>query len=135
VYEGCTVPRFYDTLLAKLVVWGADRPAAIARMARALGEYQVVGVRTTLPVLARIMADEDFGAGRLSTAFLDRKLPAWPPSDGRHALVAIVAAAVGEYERLRGPVPAGAGPAAGAGGMSIAAWRLAAMPGWRGAAR
>src|SRR5439155_482247 len=52
VYEGYTVPSFYDTLLAKLIVWGADRAAAIDRMARALAEYRVVGVHTTIPVLA-----------------------------------------------------------------------------------
>jgi hypothetical protein len=46
-YEGYTVPRFYDTLMAKLIVWGADRATAIERMLRALGEYKVVGVRTT----------------------------------------------------------------------------------------
>src|SRR5207253_6677790 len=58
-YEGYTVPRWYDTLLAKLIVWGADRPTALARMLRALGEYQVVGVRTTIPALARIIAHPD----------------------------------------------------------------------------
>jgi acetyl-CoA carboxylase biotin carboxylase subunit len=132
VYEGYTVPRFYDTLLAKLVAWGADRPAAIDRMARALGEYQVVGVRTTLPILARIMADDDFRAGRLSTAFLDHKLPAWPSSDGRHALVAVVAAAVAEYERQRGQRAAPAGAAGDTDGTATPRWRLATLPGWRG---
>jgi acetyl-CoA carboxylase biotin carboxylase subunit len=50
-YEGCTIPRFYDTLISKLIVWGPDRASAIARMARALEEYKVTGVRTTIPVL------------------------------------------------------------------------------------
>ena len=63
VYAGYTIPRFYDTLMAKLIVWGADRDAAIARMARALGEYTVVGVQTTIPVLQRIIAHPDFVAG------------------------------------------------------------------------
>src|SRR5262249_48815490 len=70
VYAGYTVPRFYDTLLAKLIVWGADRDAAVARMARALAEYTVVGLPTTIPLLQHIIADEDFAAGRLSTQFL-----------------------------------------------------------------
>ncbi len=48
VYAGYTIPRFYDTLMAKLIVWGPDRDAAIARMRRALAEYQVVGVQTTI---------------------------------------------------------------------------------------
>src|SRR5205814_1433174 len=63
-YEGYTVPRWYDTLLAKLIVWGADRPTALARMLRALAEYQVVGVRTTIPALERIIGHPDFRAGR-----------------------------------------------------------------------
>jgi acetyl-CoA carboxylase biotin carboxylase subunit len=105
-YEGCTIPRFYDTLLAKLIVWGADRTAAIERMARALAEYKVVGVRTTLPVLARIVAHPEFRAGRLSTGFLDRVLPDLVREAGRRRAVAIVAAALVEYERLgRGVLP------------------------------
>ncbi|HXH84487.1 MAG TPA: acetyl-CoA carboxylase biotin carboxylase subunit, partial [Candidatus Tectomicrobia bacterium] len=65
VYEGATIPRWYDTLIAKLIVWGPDRAAAIARMGRALAEYRVAGVRTTIPVLERIVADPDFRDGRL----------------------------------------------------------------------
>ena len=76
VYAGCTISRFYDTLMAKLVVWGPDREAAIARMARALGEYTVAGVQTTIPILQRIVAHPDFVAGRLSTGFMDRLLAA-----------------------------------------------------------
>src|SRR4026207_1570140 len=56
VYAGATIPRYYDTLMAKLIVWGPDREAAIARMARALAEYKVVGVRTTIPLPARLVA-------------------------------------------------------------------------------
>ena len=76
VYAGSTVPRYYDPLLAKLVVWGPDRDAAIARMTRALDEYHVAGVRTTIPFLQHIVRSPDFVAGRLSTHFemLDRKL-------------------------------------------------------------
>src|SRR5207245_750700 len=83
VYEGYTVPRFYDTLLAKLIVWGVDRPTAIQRMARALAEYKVVGILTTIPVLAHIVSHDDFRAGKLSTGFLDRILPALAASRDR----------------------------------------------------
>src|SRR5437016_5030092 len=103
IYEGYTIPRFYDTLLSKLIVWGADRDAAIDRMARALAEYRVTGVRTTIPVLARIMAHEDFRAGRLSTGFIERVMPRLLPSDGRLASIAIIAAAVAEYEHAGQP--------------------------------
>jgi acetyl-CoA carboxylase biotin carboxylase subunit len=100
-YEGYTVPRWYDTLLAKLIVWGADRPAAIDRMIRALGEYTIVGVRTTIPALQRIVAHPDFRAGRLSTALLERILPGTTARDGRHAPIAVIAAVLAEYERAR----------------------------------
>src|SRR5216117_698642 len=99
-YEGYTVPRFYDTLLAKLIVWGVDRTAAIDRMARALAEYKVVGVRTTLPVLAHIVTHEDFRAGKLSTGFLDRILPTLAATRDRARAIAIIAAVLAEYERL-----------------------------------
>jgi acetyl-CoA carboxylase, biotin carboxylase subunit len=100
IYEGYTVPRYYDTLLAKLIVWGADRNAAIDRMARALAEYRIVGVRTTLPILGRIIAHPDFRAGRLSTGFLDRIMPALAPADGRLAPIAVIAAVLARYEAL-----------------------------------
>jgi acetyl-CoA carboxylase biotin carboxylase subunit len=123
IYPGYTVPRFYDTLLAKLIVWGEDRPAAIARMARALGEYRVAGVRTTIPVLERVIAHEDFRTGRLSTAFLDRLLPALAATEGRHRAVAIMAAVVARYEAgRRAPVDASA--------PAPSAWRWGRRLGW-----
>ena len=126
VYEGATIPRYYDTLVAKLIVWGEDRPAAIRRMARALSEYKVIGVRTTIPVLERIIGHPDFHAGRLSTHFLERVLPELTAAEGRHATIATIAAVLTEYERLGHatlPAPV-SGPPSG--------WRLARWPGWRG---
>jgi acetyl-CoA carboxylase biotin carboxylase subunit len=119
-YAGYTVPRWYDTLLAKLIVWGADRDAAVERMIRALSEYEVVGVRTTIPVLERIVAHPDFRAGRLSTAFLERALPDLRPHDSRLATIATIAAVLAEHERAR---RAPAAPAADGGEPS--AWRRA----------
>jgi acetyl-CoA carboxylase, biotin carboxylase subunit len=127
-YEGYTVPRYYDTLLSKLIVWGPDRPAAIARMARALAEYKVAGVRTTIPVLKHIVAHDDFRAGRLSTAFLERVLPTLKMAEGRYRSVAIIAAVLSEYERLgRATLPSAATEDG-----TASAWRLGARPGWRG---
>ncbi len=60
----------YDSLIAKLVVWGRDRDEAIARMAGALAEFTVSGVTTTIPLHRRIMADADFRAGSATTAYL-----------------------------------------------------------------
>src|SRR2546426_2729852 len=124
VYEGYTVPRFYDTLMSKLIVWGADREAACERMARALAEYRVVGVRTTIPALARIVGHPDFRAGRLSTAFLERVLPDLRANDGRFASVAIIAAALVAHERVRQAT-------APADSTAVGAWRAAGIPGWR----
>ncbi len=126
IYAGCTIPRFYDTLMAKLIVWGPDRDAAIARMTRALGEYKVAGVQTTIPILERIVRHPDFVAGRLSTGFMERLLAAdKPQAAGRHRTIALIAAAVAAYERAGRPAPT-APPAAPSG------WRQALRPGWRG---
>jgi acetyl-CoA/propionyl-CoA/long-chain acyl-CoA carboxylase, biotin carboxylase, biotin carboxyl carrier protein len=123
-YEGYTVPRFYDTLLAKLMVWGVDRAAAISRMARALAEYKVVGVLTTIPVLAHIVAHEDFRAGKLSTGFLDRLLPTLTATRDRARAVAIIAAALAEYKRLGHRTVVEPPPASDN-------WRTGRRPGWR----
>jgi acetyl-CoA carboxylase, biotin carboxylase subunit len=124
-YEGYSVPRFYDTLLAKLIVWGADRPAAIQRMARALSEYKVVGILTTIPVLAQIVGHEDFRAGRISTGFLDRVLPTFAAERDRARAVAVIAAVLAEYERL------GRRTIAEPPSPSPDDWRTGRHPGWR----
>jgi len=71
VRDGSTVPPFYDSLLAKLVVWDEDRPAAIARALRALGELSVQGVPTTREAAIEILRTEEFASGRYSTSFLE----------------------------------------------------------------
>ena len=111
VYAGATVPRFYDTLMAKLIVWGPDRDAAIARMRRALAEYRITGVRSTIPVLERIMADGEFAAGRLHTGFMERLLAedAAPAPASRR--LALIAAALAAYEGAARRTPAA--PASG----------------------
>jgi acetyl-CoA carboxylase, biotin carboxylase subunit len=70
VTEGATIPPYYDSLLAKLIVWDVDRPAAIARALRALAEFQVEGVPTTIPVARDVLRSEEFQSGRYSTSFL-----------------------------------------------------------------
>jgi acetyl-CoA carboxylase biotin carboxylase subunit len=130
VYAGCTIPRFYDTLMAKLIVWGPDRDAAIARMTRALGEYTVAGVQTTIPILQRIIAHPDFLAGRLSTGFMDRLLAAdRPEAAGRHRTIALIAAALTAYEHAGRPASAGGSPSGPT--ATPGAWRQALRPGWR----
>jgi acetyl-CoA carboxylase biotin carboxylase subunit len=74
VYEGWTVPLDYDPMLSKLIAFGADRGAAIARMRRALDEYFIGGIKTNLPLFRRILDHQDFTAAKLDTGFLDRLL-------------------------------------------------------------
>ncbi|HEV8360472.1 MAG TPA: acetyl-CoA carboxylase biotin carboxylase subunit [Candidatus Thermoplasmatota archaeon] len=71
VESGSVVPAAYDSLVAKLIVHGASRAEALARLRRALGEYRVEGVRTTLPLHRAIAAHKAFAAGKLHTKFLE----------------------------------------------------------------
>jgi acetyl-CoA carboxylase biotin carboxylase subunit len=72
LYSGYTIPSHYDSLMAKLLVWGEDRDEAIVRGRRALEMFRVEGVKTSIPLHLRILEEEDFRAGRLSTQFMDR---------------------------------------------------------------
>jgi len=74
VYEGWRVPLDYDPLMAKLIVWGRDRQEAIARLRRALEEYEVGGIETTIPFFLRLLGNADFLAGRLDTGLVERIL-------------------------------------------------------------
>ena len=68
----CRGPPYYDSLIAKLIAHGHDRAEAIARMRRALDGFVVEGIKTTIPLHKRILADPDFVAGNFDTHFLDR---------------------------------------------------------------
>jgi acetyl-CoA carboxylase biotin carboxylase subunit len=71
-HADCVVPPYYDSLIAKVMTWGRDRQEAIARMRRALDMTVVEGIHTSIPMHLKILADPDFEAGRLSTAFMER---------------------------------------------------------------
>ena len=74
IYQGWEVPSFYDSLLAKICSVGKDRVTAIERMRRALREYEIWGVRTTIPLLRRIMDQADFVSGKIHTGFIDENI-------------------------------------------------------------
>ncbi len=124
VYEGGEVPIHYDPLISKLVAWGTDRAEALARMRRAVSEYAVLGITTTLPFFERVLRHPAFVAGDIDTGFIERhlgELCAAPSDEDRD--MAVVAAAVRalrdrQSARAQGPVPAGA----------TSAWRAR---GWR----
>ncbi len=73
VYAGYSVPPYYDSLLAKLIVHGRDRAEALARLGQALDSFILEGVKTTIPFLARVIRHPDFVAGNIDTKFLERE--------------------------------------------------------------
>ena len=73
IYAGYTVPPYYDSLLAKVIVHGNTREEALARMRQALDSFIIEGVTTTIPFLGRIMRHPDFIAGKVDTKFLERQ--------------------------------------------------------------
>jgi acetyl-CoA carboxylase biotin carboxylase subunit len=73
IYAGYTVPPYYDSLLAKVIVHGNSRAEALARMRQALDSFIIEGVTTTIPFLSRVMRHPDFIAGRVDTKFLERE--------------------------------------------------------------
>jgi acetyl-CoA carboxylase, biotin carboxylase subunit len=74
LYSGYTVPPFYDSLLAKLIVWGRDRDEAIARGRRALDEFIITGVPTTIPFHQGVLDNEFFRRGEVDTNFVARRV-------------------------------------------------------------
>ncbi len=71
-YVDCVIPPYYDSLVAKLIAYGASRDEAIARMRRALSMFVVEGIHTSIPLHQRLLADPDFRAGRFDTNFVKR---------------------------------------------------------------
>jgi acetyl-CoA/propionyl-CoA carboxylase biotin carboxyl carrier protein len=135
--EGDTVSQFYDNLVAKLIVWGADREEARRRMLRALRETEIEGVPTTIPADIAILEHPDFVAVRHATAWVEQQLdlsalapsgpPAPPPGEaGQSPLVerAVDAEVNGRRYRVKLWVPevpaAAAVPAAGSSGRGAA---------------
>jgi acetyl-CoA carboxylase, biotin carboxylase subunit len=75
-HSDCTVSPYYDSMIGKIIVHGRDRQEAIARMRRTLEMTVVEGIKTSAPLHLKVIADPDFVAGRLSTSFMDRYMPA-----------------------------------------------------------
>jgi acetyl-CoA carboxylase biotin carboxylase subunit len=98
VAAGSLVPVYYDSLISKLVAWAPDRAGAIARLSRALDEYQVSGVRTTIPFFRWLVKEPAFTGARFDTAYLDRVLaerngrPFGEPNGELHQTAAMAAA-------------------------------------------
>ncbi len=128
VEEGTEVSTFYDSLLAKLIVWAENREAAIQRMGRALDEYRVVGLPTSIPFHQWVMADDDFRRGAYDTGFLaDHFSLAEPDRAANQPLAALVAALLSDEQRRRATLAASPADQAGGSGAwkSAAPWKLA----------
>jgi len=121
IYEGCEVPIHYDPLVSKLIAWGRDRNEAIRRMQRALAEYVILGVKTTIPFHRRILNDPQVLAGQIHTQFLEEWI-AKGLVGAKEGLAEIALVAGALYLHTRKPsAPASAGPAA-----AESLWKLAA---------
>lgn len=71
VYAGYTIPPNYDSMIAKIIVSGQSREEVITRMKRALQEFVIEGIKTTIPFHIRLMDDPKFKSGQFTTAFLE----------------------------------------------------------------
>ncbi len=103
VYGGAEISIHYDPMIAKLIVWGRDRAEALRRLARALAETRIEGLRSNLPLFEALLADEDFRAAKFDIHWLDRRLTAGellPPPDQSSDLPILVAA-LAHYERAQ----------------------------------
>jgi len=124
VAEGVAVTPYYDSLLAKLIVWGETRAVAIVRMRRALEEYQISGVATTLRLYRALMDSTQFLGGQFHTGFVEEKLRdgaeegsrsgSWE-ADREQRLAAAVTAALLEHRRRHG---------AQEGGRPVSRWKM-----------
>jgi acetyl-CoA carboxylase biotin carboxylase subunit len=116
VEAGFEVPIYYDSMISKLVAWGENREQARQRMLRAIGEYHVGGIPTTLPFFRWMLQQPAFVRGELDTTMLDAELerrngePFVRPEDGQRdlALLAVAASAFVAARTGRHAVPAGA---------------------------
>jgi acetyl-CoA carboxylase biotin carboxylase subunit len=102
VYQGATVTVNYDPMVAKLIAWGRDREEAIDRLRRALEEFVVKGIKTSIPFHLRVLRHPRFLEGHYDTGFIDQHMDggkAAPQVDGEERRVALMIAAIAAYRR------------------------------------
>ncbi len=127
LFTGLDIPEFYDSMLSKVIAWGADREEALRRLKRALKEYAILGPRTVIPFHLQLIDNPDFRAGAIYTGFLDQKFAMGQESVAENEdLALMVAAAMAHEKRKSGANGNGRAPKNGNG---------AAASGWKTAAR
>jgi len=101
IYEGVVITPHYDSLIAKLVVWGETRGEALLRMRRALEEYRVMGVHTNIPFHQQILNDTRFIGGQIDTTFLESRFSMVEEDNPNDLEVAAIAAVLAAHRRGR----------------------------------
>lgn len=102
LYEGLEITPYYDSLISKLSCWGETRGQAILRMRRALEEYRIMGIKTTIPFHQRILDSHRFMGGQFDTTFVDERLSLHSPAmDPDGAQVAAVLATLIAHRQQR----------------------------------
>jgi acetyl-CoA carboxylase biotin carboxylase subunit len=129
LFQGLEVPPYYDSMLSKVIAWGADRNEAIRRLGRALSEYSILGSRTVIPFHLQLIQTPGFQSGAIYTRFLEREFEMRAPPPAEEEL-ALLFAAVLSHERRRSAPHGAAGSTNGArapaSGWKVAG-RIAAM--------
>ncbi|MFZ6649231.1 acetyl/propionyl/methylcrotonyl-CoA carboxylase subunit alpha [Undibacterium sp. TJN25] len=103
VREGDSISPFYDPMIAKLIVWGKDRNQALARMAQALAEYQIVGLSTNIAFLQRLISGKAFSSADLDTGLIERNHAELFPQAAAAPLPVLALAAVAQLQSERQP--------------------------------
>lgn len=125
VFQGMLVGVEYDSLLAKVIAWGENRPAAIRRLQRGLLEYQVGGVQTDIEFLLQIIESAPFQAGNLTTTYLEsfKPEPAAPPRDLDREIALVAALFAHTRKNAASAAQAGAGNSCLQSAWRQAAWK------------
>jgi 3-methylcrotonyl-CoA carboxylase alpha subunit len=114
VESGASITPHYDPMIAKLIAWGADRPAALARLASALDEVEIAGLRTNVEFLARTVRSRAFAAAQLDTGLIERSraelFPPWAPLSDEVLAAAAYAELLAEEDAARVRAAASADP-------------------------
>ena len=133
VEEGDSITPFYDPMIAKLIVHGADRPAALARMKTALAAYRIVGVSNNVEFLGRLIATPSFANAVLDTALIEREHVLLAPPAGDPPIEAWLFAAFAEAERAgnESRTLAARGLEEQSPWRTLDAWRLNGQAWWR----
>jgi acetyl-CoA carboxylase biotin carboxylase subunit len=104
MYEGYEVPLEYDPLLSKLIAWGRTRDEAIRRMLRALSEYRVYGIKTTIPFFKRILLHPMFQAGNYNTHFIADLEKESNGAGDEEKILAVLAAGIKRYTESKADI-------------------------------